>query len=87
MSTFEAIREQQVNVDYNLYRLTEGKTRYKRSKTSNCELHDLCAKFSNFEGVLEYLFKVAKIFGQVFQNCLFQQSDDRTFVMLSIIKT
>ena len=55
---FRAIKEQQVVTDYHLDRLAVGK-----KGISSSILYDLCSFYTTYPTKIEYLFAVAKYFG------------------------
>ena len=58
-----AIKEQQVVTDYHLDRLAVGKTPSKKKRISSSILYDLCSFYTTYPTKIEYLFAVAKYFG------------------------
>ena len=58
-----AVKEQQVLTDFHLDRLSVGKTPSKRRRTCHTQLHDICSFYSVYSSKLEYLFALAKYFG------------------------
>ena len=60
---FRAIKEQQVVTDYHLDRLAVGKTPSKKRRISSSILYDLCSFYTTYPTKIEYLFAVAKYFG------------------------
>ena len=58
-----AIKEQQVVTDYHLDRLAVGKTPSKKRRISSSILYDLCSFYTTYPTKIEYLFAVAKYFG------------------------
>ena len=49
--------------DYHLDRLSVGKTPSKRRRTCHTHLHDICSFYSTYPSKIEYVFAVAKYFG------------------------
>ena len=60
---FRAIKEQQVVTDYHLDRLAVGKTPSKKRRISSSILYDLYSFYTTYPTKIEYLFAVAKYFG------------------------
>ena len=60
---FRAIKEQQVVTDCHLDRLAVGKTPSKKRRISSSILYDLCSFYTTYPTKIEYLFAVAKYFG------------------------
>ena len=60
---FRAIKKQQVVTDYHLDRLAVGKTPSKKRRISSSILYDLCSFYTTYPTKIEYLFAVAKYFG------------------------
>ena len=58
-----AVREEQVMTDYHLDRLSVGKTPSKRRRTCHTHLYDICSFYSTYPSKIEYVFAVAKYFG------------------------
>ena len=58
-----AVKEEQVMTDYHLDRLNVGKTPSKRRRTCHTHLYDICSFYSTYPSKIEYVFAVAKYFG------------------------
>ena len=58
-----AVREEQVMTDYHLDRLSVGKTPSRRRRTCHTHLYDICSFYSTYPSKIEYVFAVAKYFG------------------------
>ena len=57
------VRVTQVMTDYHLDRLSVGKTPSKRRRTCHTHLYDICSFYSTYPIKIEYVFAVAKYFG------------------------
>ena len=58
-----AVKEEQVMTDFHLDRLSVGKTPSKRRRTCHAHLNDICSFYSTYPSKIEYVFAVAKYFG------------------------
>ena len=56
-------RKKKVVTDYHLDRLAVGKTPSKKRRISSSILYDLCSFYLTYPTKIEYLFAVAKYFG------------------------
>ncbi|KAL5270987.1 hypothetical protein ACHWQZ_G001586 [Mnemiopsis leidyi] len=54
-----AVKEEQVMTDFHLDRLSVGK----RRRTCHTHLHDICSFYSTYPSKIDYVFAVAKYFG------------------------
>ena len=58
-----AVKEEQVMTDYHLDRLSVDKTPSKRRRTCHTHLYDICSFYSTYPSKIQYVFAVAKYFG------------------------